>query len=70
MAIAAAPGVKAVFKDVNSIDPDVVFDVVLWKEEDGSAVGLIVVPGFVDLYQPAHAPVAPNYYFAGYAYCA
>lgn len=70
MAIAAAyPGVKAVFKDVNSVDPDLLYNVVLWKEKGGSEVGLIVVEGYVDLYQPAHAPVPPNYYFAGYAYC-
>lgn len=70
MAIAAAyPGVKAVFKDVNLVDPDLKFDVVLWKETGGSEVGLIVVPEYTDLCQPANAPVPSNYYFAGYAYC-
>lgn len=66
---AAYPGVKAVFKDVNAIDPEIQFDVVLWLERNGSAEGLIIVPEFVQLYQAPHAPVPSNYYFAGYAYC-
>lgn len=71
MALAAAyAGVKAIFKDVNAIDPDLQFDVVVWLEKNGSAVGLIIVPEHVDLYQPPHAPVPANYDFAGYAYCA
>lgn len=70
MAVAAAyPGVKAVFRDRNNVDPDLLFDVVLWKERGGSEVGLIIVPEYVDLYQPANAPVPANYVFAGYAYC-
>lgn len=70
MAIAAAyHGVKAVFKDVNMVDSDLQFDVVLWKETGGAEIGLIIVPGYVDLYQPANAPVPSSYYFAGYAYC-
>lgn len=70
MTIAAAyPGVKAVFSDINNVDPDLKFDVVLWKETGGAEVGLIVVPGYVDLYQPPNAPVPSNYVFAGYAYC-
>lgn len=70
MGIAAAyPGVKAVFKDRDEIEPDLLFDVVLWKEFGGSEVGLIVVPGYVDLYQPANAPVPSPYVFKGYAFC-
>lgn len=70
MAIAAAyPGVKAVFKDINDVDPDLLFDVVLWKESGGAEIGLMIVPGYVDLYHPSNAPVPPNYVFAGYAYC-
>lgn len=69
MIAAAYPGVKAVFSDINAVDPDLEFDVVLWKETSGAEVGLIVVPGYVDLYQPQHAPVPSNYKFSGYAYC-
>lgn len=69
MALAAAyHGVKAVFKS-NVIAPDLQFDVVVWLEKNGSAVGLIVVPEQTELYQPPHAPVPEDYYFAGYAYC-
>lgn len=70
MALAAAyPGVRAVFTDTVGNDPDLQFNVVVWLEKNGSAVGLIVVPDHTELYQPAHAPVASNYDFAGYAYC-
>ena len=70
MGIAAAyPGVKAVFKDSLLIDPDLLFDVVLWKESGGKEIGLIAVPDHIDLYHPAHAPVPANYVFSGYAYC-
>lgn len=69
MALAAAyHGVKAVFK--SDVDPDLMFDVVVWLEKNGSAIGLVVVPGQMELYQPPHAPVPVGYNFCGYAYCA
>lgn len=69
MIAAAYPGVKAIFKHVNLLGPELRFDVVVWKESGAEAVGLIVVPGHVDLYQPGHAPVPIDYVFSGYAYC-
>lgn len=69
MISSAYPGVKAVFSDINVVDPDLTFDVVVWKESGAEVVGLIVVEGYPQLYVPAHAPVPANYVFAGYAYC-
>lgn len=70
MSIAAAyPGVKAVFSDVNDIDPDLKFDVVAWKESGAEVIGWFVVLEHPALYHPGSAPVPANYVFAGYAYC-
>lgn len=69
MSSSAYTGIKAVFKDVNLIDPDILFDVVIWQEDGGVQVGLIVVPESTKLIHPVHAPVPFNYIFTGYAYC-
>lgn len=68
MITAAYPGVKAIF--TNSVDPDIKFDVVLWRESGAEAIGLFVVPGQSQLYHPGNAPVPADYGFYGYAYCA
>lgn len=67
MIAAAYPGVKAVFS--NGVDPDLLFDVVVWRESGAEAIGLFVVPEHSQLYHPGNAPVPADYTFFGYAYC-
>jgi hypothetical protein len=69
MSIDGYPGVKAIFKDTNAVDPDIIFDVGTWHGTRGTVVGLIVIPNSSKLVHPVHAPVPANYVFSGYAYC-
>lgn len=67
MIAAAYPCVKAVYS--NGVDPDLLFDVVVWKESGAEVIGFFIVPEHPALYHPGNAPVPGSYTFAGYAYC-